>query len=153
MKKKIIKIIIIMILFIVGIILTYFVTKKVYTKPIIKEIRIFGETIKINSNKRVYRFYMDSAKIKYTGDGCTPEPIEIIFKDGYEEYEGFSYIENGVDHVYVAVTAKKKNAKGTNKVETKSDKIDLAFSYDAYVEVILDKPLEIDEKCDTNIEE
>ena len=147
MNKKIIKVITIMILFIVGILLTYFVTKKLYTKPIIKEIRIFGEKIKIDSNKRVYRFYMDSAKIKYTGDGCTPEPIDIILKDGYEDYSGFYYYENGSDHLAKAVSVRKKNAKGTNKVETNSDKIDLAFSYDVYVEVILDKPLEIDKKC------
>ena len=144
MNKKVIKIVIIMILFIIGILSTYFITKKIYTNSIVKEIRIFGEKIKVKSNKKVYRFYMDSAKIKWTGDGCTPEPIQIILKDNYEYYDSFYYYENGADHVYKAISTKKNN-----KIETKNEKIDMAFGYDVYVEVVFDKPLEIDEKCDT----
>ena len=111
MKKKIIKVVLIMILFIIGIVLTYFVTKNRYSQPEIEEIRIFGEKIKINSKKKVFRFYMDSAKIKYNGDGCIPEPISIKFKGNYNEFEGLSYAESGDTHVYKAVNAITKNKK------------------------------------------
>ena len=93
---------------------------------------------------------MDSSKIKYNDKGCPKTPIEIKFKDGYQKYDGFSFIENGEDHIYMAVSAKKKNAKGTNKIETKNKNIDMAFGYDVYVEVILDKPLEIAKECNIN---
>ena len=155
MKKKIIKIVIIILLFISGILLTYFVTKKVtkdkYEQPEIKSIEVFGQKIKIEPKKKVYRIFMDSAKIEWNGNGCGPEPIEIKFKEPYEVNGGFAFAVAGEDHIYYGASAVKKGGKTNNgEIKQTNKKIDSTYGFDVYVEIVLDKPLEIDKECIIN---
>ena len=65
MKKKVIIILSLVILFILSVILTFIVTKKLtkekYEQPEIESLYVFGEKVNIEPKKNVYRIFMDSS--------------------------------------------------------------------------------------------
>ena len=158
MKKKIIKTVIIMVLFITGILLTYFVTKNItknkYEKPEIESLYVFGEKVSVEPKKNIYRIYLDSAAIKWNGDGCKPNPISITFKNGGKAQGGLvSSSNDGSEFVYGFYEVYKyKNGKDMLENDELIDKqtskkITNINSYDVYIEVLFDKPLKVDKEC------
>ena len=162
MKNKLIIIIGLVVLFIISILLTFTITKKItkekYEQSEIESLYVFGEKVNVKSKKKVYRIVMDSAKIEYKNGGCTPLPISITFKNN-EDAEGglISSNKDGSKIVYGFYNIYKyKNGKNmTNNIELDdkqtSKMIKHIEDYDTYIEIYFDKQLEVAPKCATII--
>lgn len=104
---------------------------------------------------------MDSAKIDYNGNGCIPIPYRITFKNGYEYVGGYQSVINGKNEAYFGIRVSKEDNKvndennllDTDEIKQSSKKINHIEDYDVYIEVIFDKPLDIDSKCGSSIED
>ena len=162
MKKKIIIIISLVVLFVLSITLTFILTKNFtkerYVQPEIESLYVFGEKVNIEPKKKVYRIFMDSAKVEYNGDGCIPNPYEIKFKNGYEVAQAGEFYSNGSDQVYFYIKASKKDNKvydennlpDTDDIELSSKEISRIVDYDVYIQVVFNKPLEVATECRGN---
>lgn len=162
MKKKLIIILSLVILFVLSVILTFIVTKKLtkekYEQPEIESLYVFGEKVNIEPKKNVYRIFMDSSKVEYNGNGCIPNPYEIKFKNGYEVTQDGEFYSNGSDQAYFYIKASKKgnkvydenNLPNTDDIEQSSKEISRIEDYDVYIQVVFNKPLEVASECRGN---
>ena len=134
------------ILLLISIIVTFFITsimiKNKYNQPIIESLYVFGEKVEIEPNKKVYRIFMDSAKVKYNNQHGCDDYYDISFKNGYKEQSGYSFVQSGETEAYFGINVnKEKDIKQTN------ENILRVEDYDIFIQVIFNKPLEIDSRC------
>ena len=162
MKKKLIIILSLVFLFLLSVILTFIITKKLtkeeYEQPEIESLYVFGEKVNIEPKKHVYRIFMDSSKVEYNGNGCIPNPYEIKFKNGYKVVQVGQFYSNGSDHAYFYIkTSKNKikvynenNLPDTDEIKQSSKEISHIEDYDVYILVAFNKPLEVASECRGN---
>ena len=157
MNNKKIIIISLIVVFILSITLSIILTKKIirnkYEQPEIESLEVFGQKVEIESKKKVYEIFMDSAELKSGENNSCQEPINIKFKNGYELGESSFGISDEKTEVFFHMNAtKNKVAVAAGPMDTLDDKqtnkkITHIEDYDVFIHVSLDSPLELDEIC------